>query len=295
MREGPGMKTKTRNLTTRLLAAALAVAAALTVTSHADAQEILLTGPLAGAPAVRKLRLHKQGRFEFTPSATFTILDEYQRTILLGAKLGYNFTDWLQFGVWGGYGAIHMSTYLTDQIQDQNALRRQRDITDTERRLTALNLGPDFNDQLGSMDWIVSPQLSITPFRGKLALFQSIYIDTDLYIFGGVGIIGLTERADCTECIPANNGTFPMASRTAIAPTFGPALSFYINNWAALNLEWRFLPFSWNTGGFDTAGGGKDGEFPDNKISDADRRFHFQQLLSVGFVINLPTKTKLSE
>ena len=78
-------------------------------------------------------------------------------------------------------------------------------------------------------------------------------------------------------------------------PTFGPALSFYINNWAALNLEWRFLPFSWNTGGFDTAGGGKDGEFPDNKISDADRRFHFQQLLSVGFVINLPTKTKLSE
>jgi outer membrane beta-barrel protein len=295
MREGPGMKTTTRKLTTRLLAAALACAAALTVTEHADAQEILLTGPLAGAPAVRKLRLHRQGRFELTPSATFTLLDEYQRTILLGAKLGYNFTDWLQLGVWGGYGAIHMSTYLTDQIQDQNALRRQRQITDTERRLTAVNLGPDFNDQLGSLDWIVSPQLSITPFRGKLALFQSVYLDTDLYVFGGVGIIGLQERADCTACVPADNGAFPMTSRTAFAPTFGPGLSFYINNWAALNLEWRMLPFSWNTGGFDTAGGGKDGEFPDNHISDADRRFHFQQMLSVGFVINLPTKARVSE
>jgi outer membrane beta-barrel protein len=289
------MKTKTRKLTTRLLAAALACAAALTVTERADAQEILLTGPLAGAPAVRKLRLHRQGRFEFTPSASFTILDEYQRTILLGAKLGYNFTDWLQLGVWGGFGAIHMSTYLTDQIQDQNALRRTRQITDTERRLTAVNLGPDFNDQLGDIQYVVSPQISVTPFRGKLALFQSVYLDTDLYVFGGLGIIGLNERADCTACVPADNGAFPMATRTAFAPTFGPGLSFYINHWAALNFEWRFLPFSWNTGGFDTAGGGKDGEFPDNKISDADRRFHFSQMLSVGFVVNLPTKVRLSE
>jgi outer membrane beta-barrel protein len=289
------MKTKTRKLMTRLLAAALACAAALTVTERADAQEILLTGPLAGAPAVRKLRLHRQGRFEFTPSATFTILDEYQRTILLGAKLGYNFTDWLQLGVWGGFGAIHMSTYLTDQIQDQNALRRTRIVTDTERRLTAVNLGPDFNDQLGDIQYIVSPQISVTPFRGKLALFQSVYLDTDLYVFGGVGIIGLNERADCTACVPPDNGAFAMATRTAFAPTFGPGLSFYINHWAAINFEWRFLPFAWNTGGFDTAGGGKDGEFPDNKISDADRRFHFSQMLSVGFVVNLPTKVRLSE
>ena len=202
------MKTKTRKLTARLLAAALACAAALSVTEHADAQEILLTGPLAGAPAVRKLRLHRQGRFELTPSATFSLLDEYQRTILLGAKLGYNFTDWLQLGVWGGYGAIHMTTYLADQIQDTNAQRRTRSIKDTERRLTAVNLGPDFQDQLGSINWIVSPQISVTPFRGKLALFQSVYLDTDLYLVGGLGIIGLEERADCTSCVPADNGAF---------------------------------------------------------------------------------------
>jgi len=289
------MKTKTRKLTTRLLAATLAAIAALAVTERADAQEILLTGPLAGAPAVRKLRLHRQGRFELSPSATFTLLDEYQRTILLGAKLGYNFTDWLQIGVWGGFGAIHSTTYLSDQIQAQNATRRAREITDTERRLTAVNLGPKFEDQLGSIDWVVSPQIVVTPFRGKLALFQSIYLDTDLYVFGGLGVIGLTERANCNACVPADAGKFDMASRTAFAPTFGVGLSFYINHWSAIGLEWRFLPFSYNSGGFDTAGGGKDAEFPDNKISEADRRFHFQQMLTLSFNINLPTKIRLSE
>jgi hypothetical protein len=294
------MKTKTRKLATRLLAATLASAAALAVTERADAQEILLTGPLAGAPAVRKLRLHRQGRFELSPAITFTLLDEYRRTFLLGAKIGYNFTDWLQIGAWGGYGkAIQISTYLTDQIQKQNDIRVKRaigqDPTDTERRLTAVNLGPQFEDQLGSIDWILAPQITVIPFRGKLALFQSIYLDTDLYVFGGPAIIGLTERAACTDCSSNNVNPFPMASRTAFAPTFGLGLSFYINKWSAVGIEWRFMPFSWNTGGFDTAGGGKDAEFPDNKITDADRRFHFQQLLTISFNVNLPTALRLSE
>ena len=43
----------------------------------ASAQEIQLTGPLAGAPAVRQLRLHRAGRFEVSPTVSFTLLDEY--------------------------------------------------------------------------------------------------------------------------------------------------------------------------------------------------------------------------
>jgi hypothetical protein len=293
------MKTKTRKLTTRLLAATLAVAATLGVAQRADAQEILLTGPLAGAPAVRKLRLRRQGRFELSPTVTFTLLDEYRRTILLGATLGYNINDWFQVGVWGAYGkALQMNTYLTDQIQKENHTRVQRalqDPTDLERRLTAVNLGPNFEDQLGSIDWIISPQVQVVPFRGKLALFQSIYLDTDLYVFGGPAIIGITERANCTDCASDNTTPFPMTSRIAVAPSFGLGLSFYANDWGALGIEYRFLPFSWNTGGFDTAGGGKDGEFPDNQITAADRRFHFQQMLSFSFKINLPAKPRLSE
>ncbi|HEY4104808.1 MAG TPA: hypothetical protein VGM44_12995, partial [Polyangiaceae bacterium] len=217
--------TTTKQNTFKRLVTMLAAALALFAFTEqsAQAQQVLLTGPLAGAPAVRKLRLHRQGRFEFAPAVTFTLLDQYQRTILLGARLNYNFTDWLAFGAWGALGSvIRLPTYLTDQVQDVNAQRRAptADPNSLDRRLTAVNLGPDFKKQLAGIDWVVAPQLTAVPFRGKLALFQSIYLDTDLYFFGGPAFIGITERQNCNPC----GGDFTMASRVAVAPTFGLGL-----------------------------------------------------------------------
>ncbi|HEX3774519.1 MAG TPA: hypothetical protein VHV51_08640 [Polyangiaceae bacterium] len=296
-------KQKTFKRLVTMLAAALALFAF--TEQSAQAQQILLTGPLAGAPAVRKLRLHRQGRFEFAPAVTFTLLDQYQRTILLGARLNYNFTDWLAFGAWGALGSvIRLPTYLTDQVQQVNEQRQTVAAAAAaagkpvplETRLTQTNLGPDFKKQLAGIDWVIAPQLTAVPFRGKLALFQSIYLDTDLYFFGGPAIIGITERKNCAgtaddPCI----GNYATASRVAVAPTFGLGLTFYINKWSALGFEYRLMPYSWNAGGFDTAGGGKDGAFPDNKITNADRQFNFQQLLTVSYNIYLPFEYRVSE
>jgi len=286
-------KQKTMKRLVSVLAAALALCA---FTERAEAQQILLTGPLAGAPAVRKLRLHRKGRFEVAPAVSFTLLDEYQRTIFAGAKLNYHFTDWLAFGAWGAFGAAHLTTHLSEQIQDVNAARRKVPGESLDERLTAVNLGPDFTKQLGTMDWVVAPQLTAVPFRGKLALFQSIYLDTDLYFFGGPAFVGLNERKNCagTTQDPCVNN-FTMATRMAIAPTFGLGFNFYINKWSAIGFEWRGMPFSWNTGGFDTAGGGKDKKFPDNKISNDDRQFNFNQVLTLSFNVYLPFQYKTSE
>jgi hypothetical protein len=60
-------------------------------------------------------------------------------------------------------------------------------------------------------------------------------------------------------------------------------------------LEWRALPFPWNTGGFDTHGGGPDEKFPDTRINSKDREFKFNQLLSVNISLYLPFKIKSSE
>ena len=297
------MTTTIQNLTKRLAPAVLAACAVLAVPERADAQEILLTGPLAGAPAVRKLRLYRQGRFELAPAITFSLLDEYQRTIFLGARLQYNLTDWLGIGGWGAYGGlIRINTALTDHIQEVNSspARTNGGYSNSERRLTAVNMGPNFEDQLGGIDWVVSPQVTAVPFRGKLALFQGIYMDTELYAFGGPAFIGLEERADCgpptdNPCAPGPNTEFEMTTRMAIAPTFGIGLSFFVNKWSAIGFEWRFLPFSMNTGGFDTAGGGKDEDFPDNKITDADRSFAFRQLLTLSYNFYLPTQHRISE
>jgi len=69
--------------------ASVAAAGVLTSAGAANAQEIQLTGPLKGAPAVRAMRMYREGRFEIAPAASFTLLDEYRRTILAGARLTY--------------------------------------------------------------------------------------------------------------------------------------------------------------------------------------------------------------
>ena len=299
----------TKGKTTRRLLSALAASFALfAFAERAEAQEILLTGPLAGAPAVRKLRLHRQGRFEIAPAVSFTLLDEYERTIFLGARLNYNLTDWLGIGVAGAYGGlIRIPTALSEHIQEVNAQRRasaaqsNREYSKTlTGRLTGVNLGNDFKKQLGGIDWFIAPQVTLVPFRGKIALFQSIYLDTDLYIFGGPAFVNLVERKDCDrakgqQCdVPAS---FNRGNRLTIAPTFGLGLNFFPRGleWGALGFEWRALPFAWNTAGFDTAGTGKDNDFPDNSIGPDDQRFKFNQMLTLNFSFYLPTKARTSE
>ena len=309
--------TMKRSATNRRLLAGLTAGMALLAFSEtAEAQEILLTGPLAGAPAVRNLRLHREGRIEVAPAISFTLLDEFQREILVGARLNYNITEWLAVGAWGGaaFGPLHRPTALSGEIQEVNQTRRNNNNLaaadpnstilsetndDIDLLLTNVNLGGNFEDQLAQIDWVAAPQVTITPFRGKIALFKSIYLDTDLYFFAGAGFIGLKERADCdnqgTACTTSNDQSFERVSRMAIAPTFGLGMTFYANEWSAVGAEWRALPYSWNTGGFDTAGGGQDAGFPDGRISSADRKFSFNQMITVSYNIYFPFDQEVSE
>lgn len=296
----------------KVLGAGVALSALLLpgLEQTAQAQEILLTGPLAGAPAVRKQRLYREGRFEIAPAVSFTLLDEYQRVILLGARLNYNITDWLAIGGWGAIGIdpLKLPTDLTDKIQAVNQGRieqtRRNGGPNVDHKLTRINMGPNFQDQLGTIDWVAAPQLTLVPFRGKIGIFQSIYVDTDFYLFGGPAFVGRTERADCgtgdgaPACGPNGDpGTeaFPMESSMGIAPTFGLGLQFYVSSWGAFGVEWRGLPFERNTGGFDNHGGGPNGEFPDLKIDSRDREFKFNQMITISFGVSLPFDYDIGE
>lgn len=273
-------------------AAALAFAAATflgvsAVEKPAAAQEIQLTGPLAGAPAVRKMRLYRQGRVELAIGPGFTLLDEYQRTIFVAGRLQYNIFDFLGVGIFGGFGAVSLPTDLTDKI-DSTAPRNSR---------TAANLppkgGPEFADQTGKLKYMAAPQITFSPFRGKLALFQKLFVDTDLYVHGGVAFIGVEERADCNDC--TKKGTYTSETRTAIAPTFGLGLSLYTSGLVSINIEYRAFPFAYNRGGFDSRGSGTDGNFPDNKIDSEDRTFKFNQMIFLAAGFYLPTAPKISD
>ncbi len=272
-------------------ASLLALASLVGLAGNAEAQEIQLTGPLAGAPAVRHEQLYREGRFEIAPTVSFTLLDEYNRTILFGARAQYNITDWFSVGVWGAYGAVQIETNLAQEINATGPREAQ----------TAVNLpgkGGDFDNQIAYMQWLVVPQVQLTPFRGKLAIFQKIFVNADAYIHGGVGIIGLQERGDCgstgqVSCTAPSS--FSTVGRTAVAPSFGLGFNFYMGKFMALGVEYRALPFAWNEGGFDTAGGPPNGNFPDNKITSADETFKFNQMLTISLGFSFGLSPKVSE
>ncbi len=276
------MRRFVKALTSAALGATVALAAC---EPKAEAQEIQLTGPLAGAKAVRKLRLYREGRFEIAPTVSFSLLDEYRRTIIGGARLQYNFTDWLAVGVWGGYG-FGFSTDLTDQI-DTVAQRNARTAINVNH--TATGTAP-FGDQVGRISWVAFPQVQFIPFRGKLALFQALFVDADAYVFLGGGAAGLQERPDCgaagqTSC--SNPSSFTLGSRVAPAFTGGIGLNFWLADLVSLGIEYRAMPFSWNRGGFDSRGGPPNGNFPDNKVDSSDQTFKFNQMLSISVGVML--------
>jgi outer membrane beta-barrel protein len=272
--------------------------------SSAKAQEVQITGPLAGAPAIRKMRMYRVNRIQLQPFVGFTMQDEFVRTMVFGAQANYHFTDWLGLGVWGGFGGVNFDTGLTDQIS-------ARGVT-TDRNALSLPSNDFFSSQVGEITWMAALQGTLAPLRGKVSLFQKLSIDTDFYIHLGVAFVGVEERADVNtegedlcQSAPAPNATpasdpcvatqTARASRVAIAPSFGVGLSFYANDFMALTIEWRGLPFKWNTSGTDEAGGGPGGDFPDGVIDENDQVFHFNQMVSLGLAIYLPTAANISE
>lgn len=281
------------------------IVAVLTLAGSAptvQAQEVEIEGPLAGAPAVVGLRIYRALRFQVQLHAAMTLQDEYTRTILPGGQLNFHLTDWLGIGVWGGYG-VGLDTALTDQIVDKGQTNSVNVLSLPNRKL--------FSQQIGRIKFVVAPQLTFIPLRGKLGLFEKLFVDTDFYVFGGVGVVGLEERADVTaakydQCF--NDGNLPgsiqcfsqtasgpntRSTRVAIAPTFGAGLSLFLADFVAMTIEWRGLPFAWNTSGTDESGF-TGGDFPDKAIDSKDYLPHFNHMMTLGFAFYFPTKPKIS-
>ena len=290
-----------RILTVSMLAFAVLAADATLPSQSASAQEIQITGPLAGQPAVRRMRLYRKGRILLEPNFAFTLQDEFQRTLFAGLHAGYYFTDWIGVGLWGAYGVVGLDTGLTDQIVQQGV--------STDRNRLSLPSRQGFRDQIGSMVWAAALQLEFIPLRGKLAIFQKLFVDTDFYIFLGAAFVGIEERADVhlagsgetagTECPVSDIGCLQAsqtarASRVAIAPTFGAGLTMMFNDFVGLNVNWRATPFAWNTSGTDESGD-EAGDFPDGAVDQDDRFLKLNQLFQIGLMIYLPTEPEITE
>lgn len=298
-------------MTKKILLSLVLVAVGFTMAPPARSQEILLEGPLANAPAVRRLVLYREGRFFLTPTITFTLIDTYRRHMLFGAKGEYNIFDWLSAGFWfaGGFG---WRTGISDQINDlgvDHVPGRDRDSYD-------LNFPRQggIDSQLGQMPFIGAIEGRVIPFRGKFSLFGKLALAMDMYAFLGVGIAGVQERGDvdCAlidrdgnpatlergpSCPSATNGTLntygDMKLRVAVGPTFGGGVTVFFNDWIGLNLEYRATPFTWNQSGTDEYG--EDEVRLDDRINEDDRSLHWNNMFTLGCTFAFPLTATRTE
>jgi len=286
--------------------------------SSASAQDVHVSGPLAGAPAVKKLRLWRDMRLHVEPFFAFTFGDEYSRSLIVGGEVRFHILDWLGIGGWGGYSVGKLDTNLTEEITSGPP-----GVTVDANRLN-LPSNERFPDQVGRLNWWSGVELHFVPFRGKLAMFQKVFFDADLDFFAGVAFVGVEERAnteirrdsDATPqfCVPLGatspdpasrdfgcTGENPMATtnsqldrskRTAIAPSFGVAFTAFFQEFLGISLRWRGIPFKYNTGGTDSSEIGTPGR---GRIDSGDRVRQFNNMFSVGLIFVLPPKIKTTD
>ena len=283
------------------LVAALAICLVLAqglvrAASSASAQEVHVSGPLAGAPAVMQQRLWREMRLHVEPFFAFTIGDEYSRSLIVGGELRFHFLDWLGIGGWGGYSVAKLDTNLTKEIQSKG-------VTTNANRLN-LPSRESYPSQIGRLNWWSGVEVHFVPFRGKLAMFQKVFFDADIDFFVGAAFVGVEERSDVIGRPSAGNVTFcefegntmdtgclesqlARSKRTAIAPSFGVAFSAFFQQFVGISLRWRGIPFKYNTGGTDNNN--------DGQIDSGDRIRQFNNMFTVGIIFALPPKIKTTD
>jgi hypothetical protein len=264
-----------------------------------SAQDVHVSGPLAGAPAVMNQRLWRDMRLHVEPFFAFTIGDEYSRSLIVGGELRFHFLDWLGIGGWGGYSVATLDTNLTKEVRDSG------EAATTNANRLDLPSSDGYPNQVGRINWWSGVELHFVPFRGKLAMFQKVFVDADLDFFIGAAFVGVEERKNA-EGVPAEStdagysdciiegetaidagclgSQTARSKRTVIAPSFGIAFSAFFKEFVGISFRWRGIPFKYNTSGTDN---NRDGTIDSN-----DRLRQFNNMFTVGVIFALPPKIK---
>ena len=270
-----------------LLVVALGAVALPSQTAHA--QEIQITGPLAGQPAVRRMRVYRDSHVQLiVPTVGYTLQDEFARSLMVGLEANVHFLDFIGIGVWGAVAnfanAFHIDTDLTSQIIENGQT--------TSRNQLSMPSSDGFGDQVARLLGLASVHLLFAPLRGKLALFQGAFVEERADIREGAAqacVDAQTEADRASACLPSQS---ERQVRFAPAPMFGVGLNLYFNEFLGLALQWRGFPFNMNPMGSDEFG---DGGFPDGEIDGDDQRFYFHHMINVGLIINLPPDVGTTE
>ena len=287
-----------------------------TTPKSVSAQEVLLEGPLAGAPAVRKLVQYRKLRFSVGPQFAYTLNNEYMHNYLLGLRMEFNITDWFGIGILAQYG-FNSPTKLTSHISDSTDIGGSA-TTPTDSNWPSYTGANNFKKQVARLKGMYLAHLNFVPFRGKISLFEKFFVAIDGSIFVGGGIVHFEERKFCgntgglESCGDINDPSAERESQIGGTFTWGVNFMSYVNNFIAINIEFRMTPFRWNAGGTDESGqaagewaaqgeerwvysSSGEGDYPDGEIDKDDRDWNLNMSIGLGVIFYLPTTPSIGD
>jgi hypothetical protein len=302
-------------------------------------------GPLEGEPAVRKKLQLRRFRFQITPFVAMSLSQPFVHMGYVGGRIGTHFADWIGIRAGFAYGIINLDSKLLKAINDGGVpvgvAPGQADTSvpdgavcgDYNRdgmidaagggapcRPLAEGANPaplrhDFQAGLTRAQWQSSLDVVFTPFSGKLGLFSAIFTEYDIYVFGGLGLMGWQKHYDSRSTAERLNlvtdpeaegfcaeGSFgqdtPGAAECLLHPvkadtgvkvggSFGAGAHVFITDWVALNLEIQDIVTSNNLAGLNTT----ITDIPP-VVNDDDKDVFHNVTLQLGAKFYIPFKAK---
>lgn len=326
------MKT-TRKL---LTVAAVVSAAWLWLPSQAQAAPGGRKSVLEGEPIVRKKIQLRKFRFQLTPYIGMSLSQPFVHMGYVGARAGFHFADWIGARAGFGYGVVNVDSALLRAVNGGGLpvgiAPGERDNSVSEGPLCEAepnggapcrplgeqdNPAPllhDFQAGLTRAQWQASVDAVFTPFAGKLGLFSAAFTNYDIYLFGGLGLVGWNKHTDsrstadrlgldtdvdsptyCTSAASGQNSECLLHPVDAddgvkLGFSFGGGVHLFINDFVAMNLEVQDIVTSNNLAGLNTTV-----EDIPPRVNRDDRDVFHNVTLQIGAKIYFPFKAKRTE
>lgn len=253
-------------------------------------------GPLVGEPIVRKKLQYRKFRFQITPYIGMSLSQPFVHMGYVGARVGTHFADWIGVRAGFGYGVVALDSKLLRAINDGGlpvGVAPGANDTSVPNGPQCANPGPpcrelmqadnpapllhDFQAGLTRAQWQASLDAVFTPFSGKLGLFSALFTEYDIYVFGGLGLMGWnrhfpdvdstadalgvsTNPDDANYCGVQGQGQnsecllHPVAADAGVkvGGSFGAGVNVFLADFVALNLEIQDIVTSNNLAGLNT-------------------------------------------
>ncbi|HEX5751393.1 MAG TPA: outer membrane beta-barrel domain-containing protein [Archangium sp.] len=161
----------------------------------------------------------KQGRFEFSPSATLSIKDAFFSKYILGGTLTYHPSETLGLSLRAGYAlntvasAAQICTFTGDDGSTRGCRRPTYEELDGE--------APGQLTLMGGVD------VQWAPIYGKISLLAEQFLHFDLY--GVVGATAVQYRGPAKTAELTGGGNV------------GVGMRFFLNRWVTVRTEFRDL------------------------------------------------------